>query len=161
MDSKPPYLEFKISGAELDAASGIFSTQSKSIQVTGFAEIGSTVSVNGIAVDLDSTTGRFSITLELPAPSGADASTTLVSVIAIDAAGNTNQRTETVERNVMEEESEDTDLGFYVLIMSLLVALTAIIYLLYFRALISQVDVEQDEGLSPELSSEDQEEEVY
>ena len=160
VDSIPPFVEFTISGAELDASSGIFSTQSDSIQVTGFAEIGSTVSVNGVAVDLDSTTGRFSITLKLPSPGGADASTTIVRVIAIDAAGNTDQRTETVERKVLDEGSEVSAWGLAVLIVSLLVAVVAIFYLLRFRSITSQDDVTQDDGPSSDPSSEDPEGEV-
>ena len=99
LDSEAPYLSVAIGGTRMDPNWREPVATGPSVRVTGFTEVGASLMVNGVSVQVDTATGSFDYVLELPAPAGGlRITTTVVSVVATDAAGNAQAFEQKVNR---------------------------------------------------------------
>ena len=130
-DSMAPFLDFDLPDAKMKV-SGIHEVTTDKFMVTGFGELGTTVWVNGVAVDMDPETGFFSIELNIKDGEGPPFTVTL---LAMDEAGNTSEDTATVKKVAAEEDSGDVGaLGWAVLVIGLLLVLVGIYLLARYRS---------------------------
>jgi hypothetical protein len=130
-DSAAPFLDFDLPDAKLTDA-GVHEVTSDRFKVTGFGELGTTVLVEGIAVDLDPETGFFSIELDIRSLEGQPPT---VTVVAVDGAGNTSEETVSVKKVSEEEETSVSGaMGAAILVIGILLVLVAIYMLMRARA---------------------------
>jgi hypothetical protein len=138
-DSMAPFLDFDIPDAKL-TVSGIHQVTTSRFMVTGFGELGTTVWVNGIAVDMDPETGFFSVQLDTR---DAEGPTLDINILAVDGAGNTSEGTATVKKVAAEEDTDDVgSMGWVILVIGLLLVLVGIYLLVRYRS----APVDDDEG---------------
>jgi hypothetical protein len=107
------------------------------VYVTGFTEVGASLTINGAFVEVDHTTGHFNHTLALPEPEvGYKVSRTSVLVVAMDASGNSVSQEGWVNR--LEGEVEKTveateDTGSLVLTFALIILVLSITIVVTYR----------------------------
>jgi hypothetical protein len=99
LDSQAPYLSVSLGNVRNDPNWNEPVSLSDFIYVSGFTEIGAALTINGVAVEVDTETGSFNYSLDLPAPAGGlRIATTTVLVESVDAAGNMAQYDQDVNR---------------------------------------------------------------
>ena len=129
-DPDRPFLNATAAGALRDAKTGASYVEAGTVLVVGFAEPGSTVRVNGVLVELDPVTGRYSLVVNLTAPRSGAPVATPISVVARDAAGNEATISMSVQsRPVTEEEAGPDTLGWNLLVLGLIILIVAIVLL--------------------------------
>ncbi len=107
LDSQAPYLSVSLGNVRNDPNWNEPVSLSDFIYVSGFTEIGAALTINGVAVEVDTETGSFNYSLDLPAPSGGlRIATTTVHVESVDAAGNMAMHEQDVNR-IKEVETEE------------------------------------------------------
>lgn len=170
LDTLAPYLSVTVENTRFDA----FLTDPVSIgsfvYVTGFTETGTSLTINGMFVEVDPANGHFNYTMDLPVPEeGFKVSRTQIEVVSADDAGNTAVHEEWVNRledggvqeDVGDEENTTTVLVFALLILALSIMI-ALVYMRYrtqaelYECLESQRDEEEDIRV-PEEGGEDEE----
>ena len=107
------------------------STYRNMVYIDGFTEPGASVMVDLAEVDVDES-GYFNVSVLLDAvPEGEELLHRAVLVEAVDAAGNTNQKTIDVYRLAQEEEEKDffsyENPQYWVLLLSILILVGAIV----------------------------------
>ncbi len=124
LDSKAPYLNVELGNTRIDPNWNEPVSLSDFVYVFGFTEIGSSLTVNGIAVEVDAVTGSFNYSYNLPSPAGGlKISTTDIVVVATDEAGNSATMTKTVNRleGVSVEKEEKTSTAEWMILILALV----------------------------------------
>jgi hypothetical protein len=145
LDSQAPYLNVVIGNTRIDPNWNEPVSLSDFVYVSGFTEIGAVLSVNGISVDVDSVTGYFNYSLDLPTPApGLKISTTDITVTSTDEAGNTVSVMKTVNRleGVETEKEEKTTTAEWMILI-----LAVVIFGLAFAGAIGYQRIQAQEEL--------------
>ena len=136
-DASAPYLSFGFENTRVDPFLTDPVSLGTSVYVTGFTEVGATLTVNGAFVEVDHATGRFNCTLELPLPQvGYKVSRTQVRVVATDAAGNVAVQEGWVNRlegQMAEPVEVAEDSGSMLLVFAMIILLLAVVMAVVYR----------------------------
>ena len=159
LDTLPPYLSVMVENTRIDA----FLTDPVSlgtfVYVTGFTETGTSLTINGIFVEVDPANGHFNYTMDLPMPQeGSKVSRTLIHVVSADEAGNTAAQEEWVNRLEGERTQEgdgDEENTVTVLVFALLILALSIVIAVGYMRYRSQAELFEDlesQGLDEDIS---------
>ena len=136
-DASAPYLTFGFENTRVDPFWSDPVSLSTFVFVTGFTEVGATLTVNGAFVEVDPFTGRFNCTVELPLPPvGYKVSRTQVRVVATDAAGNVAVQEGWVNRlegEIQEPVEVAEDNGSMLLVFAMIILLLAVLMAVAYR----------------------------
>ncbi len=148
LDTLPPYLSVMVENTRID----VFLTDPVSlgtfVYVTGFTETGTSLTINGIFVEVDPANGHFNYTMDLPMPQeGSKVSRTLIHVVSADEAGNTAVHEEWVNRLEGERTQEgdgDEENTVTVLVFALLILALSIVIAIGYMRYRSQAELYED-----------------
>ncbi len=136
-DASAPYLTFGFENTRVDPYMTDPVSLGTFVYVTGFTEVGATLTVNGAFVEVDHVTGRFNCTMELPAPQvGYKVSRTQVRIVATDAAGNVATQegwANRLEGEVGEPVEVADDNGSLLMVFAMIILLLAVLMAVAYR----------------------------
>jgi hypothetical protein len=148
LDTVAPYLSVMVENTRIDP----FLTDPVSlgtfVYVTGITETGTSLTINGIFVDVDPVNGHFNYTMDLPMPQeGWEVSRTLIRVASADEAGNTAVQEEWVNRlegERTQEDDGDEENTVTVLVFALLILGLSIVIAVGYMRYRSQAELYED-----------------
>jgi hypothetical protein len=154
VDTAPPFLELRLEGVHINPEWNEPVVIGDWVYITGYTEVGTTPSVNGVQFKVDDETGFFNYTLRLPEPSGGgESALVIIRVVSMDAAGNTVLR----ELRVYRLADEGTGMGpfeageWMVLAASLAVLIVALRASVSIRRGLSRNSSPEDDGTLTEV----------
>jgi hypothetical protein len=160
LDASAPYLSFGLENTRVDPLYTDPVSLGTFVYVTGYSEVGASVTINGAFVQVDPVTGKFNYTMFLPAPQvGYMVSRTLIHVVSTDAAGNTAAQDSWVnrveEQKVQEKKIGDNN-GWVVFALALIIlglALVLAVWYVNYGPMAEDEDVREDDMVEPEAET--------
>jgi len=136
-DPTPPHLSVVVENTRVDPYLTDPVSMGNFVYVTGYTEVGTSLTVNGVFVQVDPVNGQFRYTLYLPLPEpGYKVSRTLIHVVSTDPAGNVAVHDEWVNRlqgEAVEEETTSDNTTMVLVFALIILVLSAVVVLLYQR----------------------------